>query len=137
PHLALATDTIISRAAIERACDRLDDGTIAPLIAPAVPYGVTDYASDFAGAVSIPAAVLTPFLRAVVEGLLAQGFAHVCLVNNHLEPEQDRAVRAAIDGIAAGRASVASPLTRRWGRTLSAEYKSGACHAGRYETSIV
>ena len=46
-------------------------------------------------------------------------------------------MRAAIAHGAAGRASVASPLTRRWGRTLSAEYKSGACHAGRYETSIV
>jgi creatinine amidohydrolase len=32
---------------------------------------------------------------------------------------------------------VACPLTRRWARTLSAEFKSGACHAGRYETSIV
>jgi creatinine amidohydrolase len=36
-----------------------------------------------------------------------------------------------------GRASVACPLARRWARTLSAEFKSGACHAGRYETSIV
>ncbi len=30
--------------------------------------------------------------------------------------------------------SVACPLTRRWGRTLSPEFKSGACHAGEYET---
>ncbi|HEU4928724.1 MAG TPA: creatininase family protein, partial [Candidatus Krumholzibacteria bacterium] len=33
--------------------------------------------------------------------------------------------------------SVASPLTRKWGRTLSDEFKRGACHAGEYETSIV
>jgi len=33
--------------------------------------------------------------------------------------------------------SVACPLTRRWARTLSAEFKSGACHAGQYETAIV
>jgi creatinine amidohydrolase len=63
--------------------------------------------------------------------------AHVCLVNNHLEPNHDAAVRAAVDGIAEHRASVASPLTRRWARTLSREFKSGACHAGRYETSIM
>ena len=36
-----------------------------------------------------------------------------------------------------GRASVACPLTKRWARTLSDEFKSGACHAGRYETSIM
>ena len=27
--------------------------------------------------------------------------------------------------------------SRRWGRTLSAEFKRGDCHAGRYETSLV
>ena len=26
---------------------------------------------------------------------------------------------------------------KRWARTLSPEFKSGECHAGRYETSIV
>jgi creatinine amidohydrolase len=45
-------------------------------------------------------------------------------------------VRAAVDGLAP-RASVACPLARRWARTLSDEFKSGACHAGRYETSLV
>ncbi|MCA9623274.1 MAG: creatininase family protein, partial [Myxococcales bacterium] len=53
------------------------------------------------------------------------------------EPAQDAAVRAALDGLPSGRASIACPLSRRWGRTLSAEYKSGACHAGQYETSLV
>jgi creatinine amidohydrolase len=116
----------------------LDEGGVTALIAPAVPYGVTECATGFAGAVSVPAAVLTAYLAAVVDGLLAQGLAHVCLVNNHLEPEHDNAVRAAAAGEGrAGRASVACPLTRRWARTLSAEFKSGACHAGRYETSIV
>src|SRR6202035_3197974 len=44
------------------------------------------------------------------------------------------AVRAATQSL---RASVASPLTRRWGRTLTDEFKRGDCHAGRYETSLV
>ena len=136
PHLPLATDTIISEAVVARAALRLRARGVTALIGPAVPYGVTDYARGFAGAISVAAAALTPFLRAVVEGYLREGFAHVCLVNNHLEPEHDAAVRAAIAGLDP-RASVACPLSRRWGRTLSAEYKSGACHAGRYETSLV
>jgi creatinine amidohydrolase len=102
-----------------------------------VPYGVTQCAAGFAGAVSVPGEALTLFLHSVIQGYLATGADHVCLVNNHLEPAQDAAVRAAIEGIEPGRASVACPLTRRWARTLSAEFKSGACHAGRYETSIV
>lgn len=137
PHLPLATDVIISEVACERAASRLEAAGIGAVIAPSVPYGVTDYAAGFAGAIGVPAAALTAFLRAVVERLLRDGFSHVCLVNNHLEPAHDAAVRAAIEGLPAGAASVACPLTRRWGRTLSAEFKSGACHAGRYETSLV
>lgn len=137
PHLPLSTDCIISDAASLRAADRLSTGQRVALVAPGVAYGVTRYAAGFAGAVGVTAEVLTPFLRAVVTAYLAEGFSHVCLVNNHLEPEHDLAVRAAIDGLDPTRASVACPLTRRWARTLSDEYKSGACHAGRYETSLV
>jgi creatinine amidohydrolase len=140
PHLPLGTDTVISEAAILRAVTLLEDQPgrpLAALLAPAIPYGVTCFAEGFAGAISVSADVLTAFARAVVEGYLASGFSHVCLVNNHLEPAHDAAVRAAVTGFAAGRASVACPLSRRWGRTLSPEFKSGACHAGRYETSLV
>lgn len=137
PHLPLGTDTIISEGAAARAVEKLAGEGVTALLGPAVPYGVTDFAAGFAGAVSVPAAALTAFLGAVVRAYLDAGFAHVCLVNNHLEPAHDTAVRAAIQGLLPGRASVACPLTRRWARTLSAEFKSGACHAGSYETSLV
>ncbi|MBM4359776.1 MAG: creatininase family protein [Deltaproteobacteria bacterium] len=136
PHLPLATDTLISEAAIAEALERLAAQGIDAVVAPAIPYGVTEYARGFAGAVSIDAATLTAFVRNVVAALLREGLTHVCIVNNHLEPEHDAALRAALVGLE-GRATLACPLTRRWGRTLSAEYKSGACHAGRYETSLV
>jgi creatinine amidohydrolase len=137
PHLPLGTDTTISLEASRRAAAALEASGILAVVAPSVPYGVTDYAAGFAGAVSIPGAVLTAYLAAVVRALLADGWSHVCLVNNHLEPAHDAAVRAAIEGIDEGRASVACPLTRRWARTLSDEFKRGDCHAGRYETSLV
>ena len=138
PHLGLGTDVIISAAACVRAVDYFDRrGPLVAVVAPAVPYGVTDCASGFAGAVSVPAAVLTAYIAAVCDGLLASGVRHVCLVNNHLEPAHDAAVRAAAEGREPGKVSVACPLTKKWARTLSAEFKSGACHAGQYETSIV
>lgn len=134
PHLPLGTDTLISETAAARACDVLDGRGIAAVLAPSVPYGVTDFAEGFAGAVSVPAEALTALLRAIATRLLADRWSHVCLVSNHLEPEHDAAVRAAVTGL---RASVASPLTRRWARTLTDEFKRGDCHAGRYETSLV
>jgi creatinine amidohydrolase len=137
PHLPLATDTLISDEAAERAAIILQGKGVPTYIAPTVAYGVTAYAAGFSGALSIPADALTALLRAIVSGLLSDGWSHVCLVNNHLEPAHDAAVRAAVSDLPTGRASVACPLTRRWGRTLSDEFKRGNCHAGRYETSLV
>jgi creatinine amidohydrolase len=138
PHLPLETDTIISVAACVEAATALDAAGVSPLIAPSVPYGVTDCAGGFAGAVSVPHDAVVAYLQGVIDGLLHTGVAHVCLVNNHLEPGHDLAVREAAGlARAEGRASVACPLTKRWGRTLDSEYKSGACHAGSYETSIL
>ncbi|OJY27701.1 MAG: hypothetical protein BGO98_41295 [Myxococcales bacterium 68-20] len=137
PHLPLHTDTTISEACAARAADALEGAGVRAVVAPSVPYGVTEYARGFSGAIGVPAAALTAMLRAIAERLLDCGFTHVCFVNNHLEPAHDVAVRAAIDGLPEGAASVACPLTRRWGRTLSDEFKRGECHAGRYETSLV
>lgn len=137
PHLSLLTDEVISQAACQRALPALRARGLAPVIAPAVSVGVTDCAAGFAGAVSVSGAALTAWLVAVTDALLAAGCAHVCLVNNHLEPAQDAAVRAVSAARGDGKVSVACPLTRKWGRTLTAEFKSGACHAGQYETSIV
>jgi creatinine amidohydrolase len=136
PHLPLETDTIISEAAAERAVPALEEAGWRALIAPAVGYGTTECGAAFAGAVSVAPDTLTAMLNDIVGGLLADGVDQVCLVNNHLEPEHDGAVRAAADGFDEA-ASVATPLKRKWARTLSEEFKRGECHAGKYETSIV
>ncbi|MEO7112369.1 MAG: creatininase family protein [Polyangiaceae bacterium] len=135
PHLPLATDSILSETAADRATIALEEAGVHALVAPTVSYGVTDFAGGFSGALSIPAPVLTAFLKAIVDSLQKQGFSHVCLVNNHLEPAHDEAVRAAISGNI--HASCACPLERRFARTLSDEFKKGECHAGRYKSSLV
>ena len=137
PHLPLCTDCTISEAASLAAISLLEEHSIRPVLAPTIPYGVTECAAGFAGGVSVSKEALTGFLHSVLSGFLATGFTHICLVNNHLEPAHDHAVRAATNGFPPGRVSVACPLTRRWGRTLSDEYKKGECHAGQYETSIM
>ena len=137
PHLPLDTDTMISETCASRAVALLSAKNVDAVVAPSVPYGVTDYAQGFAGAIGVPPEALSAMLRAIAQKLLETGFSHVCFVNNHLEPAHDAAVRASIDGLPEGAASVACPLSRRWGRTLSEEFKRGDCHAGRYETSLV
>lgn len=137
PHLGLLTDTIISQASADLAALRLTREGMTVYIAPAVPYGVTDYAAGFKGAISIPSAVLAGYLEAVVRGFVDNGADHVCMVNNHLEPAHYQAILAAAQRFATGQCSVACPLARRWARTLSDEFKRGECHAGRYETALM
>jgi creatinine amidohydrolase len=140
PHLPLSTDTAISEAATMRAALRLAEKDVATYVAPTLPYGVTEFASGFAGAIGVPPDALTAFVTSVVGKLLADGWSHVCIVNNHLEPAHDKALRDAVAQIHQThdpkRASLACPLTKRWARTLSEEFKRGDCHAGRYETSL-
>lgn len=137
PHLPLSTDTRISESVALCAVERLATQGVGALIAPSVPYGVTRYAGGFAGAVTVADEALVAFVTAVVASLLDMGARHVCVINNHLEPEHDAALRRVTGAFEAHRVSLACPLTRRWARTLSPEFKSGACHAGRYETSLV
>lgn len=137
PHLPLATDSFISEGACEAAVPLLRARGVTTFVAPTLPYGVTDFAKGFAGALSVDGPVLTAMLVSIVRALRGQGFSHVCIVNNHLEPAQDAAVRAVLAAFPEGTASVACPLQRRHARTLSDEFKRGECHAGEYETSLV
>lgn len=137
PHLTLLTDTIISEASARLAAAQLAGQGMTAWVAPSVPFGVTDFAAGFKGAISIPGAILADYLAAVVKGFLDSGADHICLVNNHLEPAHYEAVLGVAQRFAAGACSVACPLSRRWARTLSDEFKRGECHAGRYETALV
>jgi creatinine amidohydrolase len=124
PHAPLATDTIISVGICRRAAERLR-GELDVLALPAVPYGVTRYGADFPGAVSITEETLRSLITEI-----AANFERVVLVNSHLEPEQVWTLR-----------DLGLPLfdvTRRTtAERLTDEFRSGAGHAGRYETSLV
>ena len=124
PHAPLVTDTLISIGVSHRAAARLE-GEIPVLVLPPVHYGVTRYAGAFPGVVSISEETLR---RLVTE--IAEAVGTIVLVNNHFEPEQVETLR-----------STGLPLldlTRRANaERLTDEFRSGSCHAGRYETSLV
>lgn len=139
PHLPLATDALLAEECARRAARALRERGASAVYAPVISYGVTRYAEGFAGAITISDDALVAYLVAVIAGLRGAGFSLVCVTNHHLEPEHvtavDRAVSAAKSS--SGGAVFANQLTRRWGRTLSHEFKRGACHAGSYESSLV
>jgi len=75
-----------------------------------------------------------------VRSLAGHGIRITAIANAHHDPAHVQALRTAVSQIAArGLGTLVFPdLTRRrWAELLTAEFKSGACHAGRYEGSIV
>lgn len=135
PHLPLATDAILSERACEVAAARLREAGVSAVVAPAVSYGVTRYAAGFAGAISLSPETTERMIEELCAAYVAAGFARVCVVNNHLEPAHVEALVRAVAKVPG--ALFANQLTRRWGRTLSEEFRRGDCHAGSYETSLV
>jgi creatinine amidohydrolase len=137
----LATDIILSSENAQRAAVALRSKGILAYVAPPLPYGVTDFAAGFTGALTVPKNALIALICGVVESLLRDGFRHVCLINHHLEPGQLSALSTAHAQLteAHGPHAVSYPkvISQRWGGQLGDEFRSGACHAGEYEGSLV
>jgi creatinine amidohydrolase len=137
PHAPLATDTLISIGICERAARRLEGDThVRALVLPALQYGVTRYGAAFPGAVSIAEETLRALVVDVCRSLAAQGFGRIVLVNSHFEPEQVRTLRDAVSQLD-GAVRLFDPTRRDVAAELTEEFRSGASHAGRYETSLV
>jgi len=140
PHLPLETDVVISLETSRRAAARLSSGGFEALILPPISYAVTDFSKEFPGAVGVSRETSVAMLAEVCRDALSHGFAAVCLVNSHLEPDHLAALREAAARVSAqtGRPVIFPDVTqRRWASMLTEEFRSGACHAGRYETSLV
>jgi creatinine amidohydrolase len=137
PHAPLATDNLISVGLCERVARQLEgDADVRVLVMPALPYGVTRYGAAFPGAVSIGEDTLRGLVVELCQSLARQGLGRIVLVNNHLEPEQVRTLREAVAGLG-GAVRLFDPTRRQVAAELTEEFRSGAGHAGRYETSLV
>ena len=137
PHAPLGTDTLISVEVSERAARRLQgDPDVRALVLPALPYGVTRYAAAFPGAVSIGEETLRALVFEICTSLAAQGFGRIVLVNSHFEPEHVRTLRDASSELGPG-VRLLDPTRRQVAERLTEEFRAGAGHAGRYETSLI
>lgn len=139
PHLPLATDVIISVTAAEMAVRRLREEDISSIVMPPLAYAVTEFAADFSGTVSISLDTARALVTDVLLGARRAGLAGVIICNAHLEPGNLQALREGMEAAKAQGVLADFPdVTRKpHALRLGDEFKSGACHAGRYETSLV
>ncbi|MGC6486305.1 MAG: creatininase family protein [Planctomycetota bacterium] len=140
PHLPLSTDVVISEAMARAGGARLAAAGFEVLLLPALAYSPAAFASGFAGTISLGEDTATAVLVEVAAGLAAHGIRRTIVANSHFDPANIRSIYAAVERCRAdGAAELIYPdLTRRpWAARLTDEFKSGACHAGRFEGSIV
>jgi creatinine amidohydrolase len=140
PHLPLSTDVVIAEEMALRAARRLEARSEAALVLPPVSYSVTNFSEGFTGSVSIAAETATALVRDTFLSLVRQGFKRLAVANAHLEPAHIATLRAACEEVRVqtGVEPAFPDVTRRrWAQMLTAEFQSGACHAGQYESSLV
>lgn len=140
PHLPLATDAIIAAAMARAGAEQLTARGWHALLLPALPYTAAPFAAAFAGTLSVSPAAVTALLADLALETSRHGFAALAVANAHLDPAHLAALEEAAAQAAArgARPLVCPDLTRRrWAERLTDEFRSGACHAGRYEGSVV
>jgi len=140
PHLPLATDVIIAEAMARAGAERLETLGFGALVLPALAYTPAPFADAFPGTLSLAPATLVALVLDVARALTGQGFAALALANAHLDPAHRGALDEACERARGERLlPIAFPdVTRKpWALRLGDEFRTGACHAGRYEGSIV
>jgi creatinine amidohydrolase len=140
PHLPLATDGIIAEAMAASAWRRLLDEGWPSVVLPTLEYVAAPFAEAFPGTVSVRAETMTALVVDIARALAGQGFRTLAVANAHLDPAHLASLHAAGEVIRSEKILrwVFPDLTRKpWGSRLPDEFRTGACHAGQYETSVV
>jgi creatinine amidohydrolase len=141
PHLPLGTDVIIAEAWARETADRLAARDCTVLRLPPIVYTPAPFGRAFPGTMDMNRTTQASSVAELAGELGRHGIAVLAIANAHLDPANLYALRTAAARVRQAKSGpvVVSPdLTRKpWALLLGDEFKSGACHAGRFETSIV
>lgn len=140
PHLPLATDVIIAEAMARRAAEKLARRDLDVVLLPPLAYTAAGFAAGFPGTVSLAPATVTAVLVDIARSLAQHGFTALAVANSHLDPAHLASIEAALAAIRDGNLlkTVCPDITKKpWAQRLTEEFRSGACHAGQYESSVV
>jgi creatinine amidohydrolase len=140
PHLPLSTDVIISEAMVESAASWLEKGGLIPVVLPSLAYTAASFGSDFPGTISLGEDTATGLLVDIARAVAKMEIPVLALANSHLDPTHLRSLSRAIAICGKEKIiEIAFPdITRKpWALRLTDEFKTGACHAGQFEGSIV
>ncbi len=142
----LTTGTLEPHGVINNGADNLAPVKIAEaiapelnaLIAPHIPYGVTGSMSPYPGATHIPSEAYAPYVRAVLIGLVRNGFKNIIVINGHGGPQGELLNKLAQDVAIEFR--VNTLVVHWWGACSDATqevFGNAGGHAGENETAFI
>ncbi len=140
PHLPLETDVIIAQAMARSGAALLATRGSRVVVLPPLTYTAAGFAQGFAGTLSLRPETVTATVVDIAGSLSRHGFGVLGIANAHLDPMHLASLEAAANAIRRDLLLVvAFPnlAAKPWALRLSDEFRSGACHAGQFETSIV
>ena len=140
PHLPLGTDLVIAEAMAREGARRIVERGYRAVLLPALAFTAAPFAASFPGTLAVSEETVLSLLADLARELTRQEFAALAVANAHLDPAHRRSLATAAERARdAGRLPVIVPdLARKpWAPRLTEEFRSGACHAGRFEGSIV
>lgn len=108
------------------------------LIAPHIPYGVTGSMAPYPGATHIPADIFSAYVKAVLEGLVRNGFKNIIIINGH-GGAQTAALNRITEEVSMERG--VNTLVINWWSTCSEAavqtFGNTGGHAGENETAFI
>lgn len=125
----IAPEAIAQKIAIE----------INSLIAPTLPYGMTGSMSNYPGAFEISDNVYRAFIKEILEGLVANGFKNIIIMNGHGGP-QTAALQAVAADVANRHRGTRTLVINWWSFTSSITkevFGEDGGHAGLNETAFI
>lgn len=139
PHLPLETDVIIAQAMARAGAAQISGRKLQAIVLPPLSYTSAGFAQSFSGTISLRPSTVSATIVDIGASLSKQGYGVLAIANSHLDPEHLTSLESAAEDIRRTGMLVAFPnLTRKpWAIRLTEEFKSGACHAGQFETSVV
>lgn len=138
PHLPIGTDTVIAEAMARSCAEALDAEGRVVFVLPPLWYTTALFAHSFPGTVSVDGASVTDLIRRIASSLEEHLIPTLAIANAHLDPAHLGSLRDASADPPPGTRIVLLDLTRRAvAARLTEEFQTGACHAGRFEGSVV
>jgi len=150
PHLPLLVDWLGAEELARRIAPHLSRAGYRPILAPAVPYGVSTLAVNWGGTVSLSIRTLTRVIVELVTALAHHGFRNFVLVNYQADPDhlsamsaahralrRRRAIRVAFAGFVPGAKPPSAMLNDSVLALMRSRRPEREWHSGELETSLM